>query len=40
MNNENRKKLSLVIPCFNESQVLPIFYEEVTKVLLATGGGV
>lgn len=38
MNNENRKKLSLVIPCFNESQVLPIFYEEVTKVLLATGG--
>lgn len=39
MNNENRKKLSLVIPCFNESQVLPIFYEEVTKVLLATGGG-
>ncbi len=39
MNNENRKKLSLVIPCFNEAQVLPLFYDEVTKILSCTGGG-
>lgn len=25
--------LSLVVPCYNEEQALPIFYEEVTKVL-------
>lgn len=26
------EKLSIVVPCFNEQEVLPIFYEEITKV--------
>lgn len=26
-------KLSLIIPCFNEQEALPLFYEEVTRVL-------
>ena len=26
-------KLSLIIPCFNEQQALPLFYDEVTRVL-------
>ena len=25
--------LSLVIPCFNEQEAIPIFYQETTKVL-------
>ncbi len=35
MEKQNREKLSLVIPCFNEVQSVPIFYEETTKVLAA-----
>lgn len=27
------KKLSIVVPCYNEQAVLPLFYAEVTKVL-------
>ena len=27
------KKLSVVVPCFNEAQVLPAFYKKITKVL-------
>lgn len=27
------KKLSLIIPCYNEQEVLPIFYKKTTKVL-------
>ncbi len=27
------KKISLIVPCFNEEEALPIFYEEATKVL-------
>ncbi|MCI8747547.1 MAG: glycosyltransferase family 2 protein [Lachnospiraceae bacterium] len=30
---QEKGKLSLVIPCFNETQALPIFYKEVTRVL-------
>lgn len=26
-------KISLVIPCFNEQEALPIFYEETSKIL-------
>ena len=26
-------KISLIVPCFNEQEALPIFYEETTKVL-------
>lgn len=33
MEKQNKAKLSLVIPCFNEEQAVPIFYEETTKVL-------
>ena len=27
------KKISIVVPCYNEQEALPIFYEEVTKVV-------
>lgn len=27
------KKISLVIPCYNEQEALPLFYEEVTRVM-------
>lgn len=26
-------KLSLIIPCFNEQDAIPLFYDEVTRVL-------
>lgn len=32
-NDFDKKILSLVIPCYNEEQVLPLFYAEVTRVL-------
>ncbi|EOS43368.1 hypothetical protein C810_03856 [Lachnospiraceae bacterium A2] len=37
MEKRNRGKLSLIIPCFNESQAVPIFYKEVTKVVASIG---
>lgn len=27
------KKLSLIVPCYNEKDALPLFYEETAKVL-------
>lgn len=36
MEKQNREKLSLVIPCFNEVQSVPIFYEETTKYKMRT----
>lgn len=27
-----RKLVSILVPCYNEEQSLPLFYEEVTKV--------
>ena len=27
------KKISLIIPCYNEQEALPLFYEEVTRVM-------
>ena len=29
---KNKKRLSLIVPCFNEEEALPLFYNEVTKV--------
>ena len=29
----DKKKISLIIPCYNEQEVLPIFYNETTKIL-------
>ncbi|MCD7959688.1 MAG: glycosyltransferase family 2 protein [Ruminococcus sp.] len=28
------KKISIVVPCYNEQEVLPLFYEEIQKVML------
>lgn len=33
----NKYKLSLIVPCFNEEESLPIFYQEVTAVLRKIG---
>ena len=30
---ENKKKISIVVPCYNEQEVLPLFYEELNKVI-------
>lgn len=32
------EKISIVVPCFNEQEVLPIFYEEITKVAATMQG--
>ena len=29
--------LSIVVPCYNEEEVLPLFYETVTKILDGMG---
>ena len=26
------KKISIVVPCYNEEETVPIFYEEVSKI--------
>lgn len=31
------KKISIIVPCYNEQEVLPLFYAEVRKVLMETG---
>lgn len=33
METKNTKEISLIIPCYNEQESLPAFFEEVTKVL-------
>lgn len=33
METKNAKEISLIIPCYNEQESLPVFFEEVTKVL-------
>ena len=30
----NSCKLSVVVPCFNEQEAVPIFYNEVKKILV------
>ena len=32
-NNNNKKLVSIIVPCFNEEEALPIFYVEIEKVL-------
>lgn len=32
-NKKNKKMISLIVPCFNEEEALPFFYEETVKVL-------
>ncbi len=32
------KKISLIIPCYNEQEALPIFHDEVTKVMQGLSG--
>ena len=27
-----KEKISIIVPCYNEEEVLPIFYKEITKV--------
>lgn len=34
---KKKKKISLIVPCFNEEEALPIFYDETTKVLKKMG---
>ena len=31
----DRKKIDIIIPCFDEEDALPFFYEEITGVLSA-----
>jgi len=33
MKKEQRKLISLIVPCFNEEEALPLFYKETVKVL-------
>lgn len=35
MNTKHTKKISLIIPCYNEQAALPYFYKEVSEVLAA-----
>lgn len=34
---ESKKKISIVVPCYNEQEVLPMFYEELNKVMKKLG---
>ncbi len=27
------KKISIVVPCFNEEEALPVYYEEMSRVM-------
>jgi len=31
---DNMRKISIVVPCYNEEKVLPIFYNEIKKIML------
>ena len=37
MSDNNRTAISVVVPCFNEQEVLPLFLEKTTEVLLKMG---
>jgi len=30
----NMDKISVIVPCYNEEEVLPLFHKEVTKILI------
>lgn len=32
-NKKNQKLVSIIVPCFNEEEALPFFYEEITKTM-------
>ena len=32
------KKLSVIVPCFNEEESIPYFYEEIKKLVLEEVG--
>lgn len=32
MKKEIKEKISIIVPCYNEEESLPIFYEEITKI--------
>ena len=32
MKKEVKEKISIVIPCYNEEETIPIFYKEINKV--------
>ena len=32
-NKKSKEKISIIVPCYNEEEALPYFYEETTKVL-------
>ncbi len=34
-NRKTKEKISLIVPCYNEEEALPFFYDEATKVLSA-----
>ena len=36
------KKMSCVVPCYNEEESLPYFYDEITKIVknMKLGGGI
>jgi len=33
---DKKNQISIIVPCFNEEEALPLFYEEITKVLNST----
>ena len=37
MSDKNKTAISVVVPCFNEQEVLPLFLEKTTEVLLKMG---
>ena len=30
---DKRQKISIIVPCYNEMESLPIFYKEITAIL-------
>ena len=32
-----KEKISVIVPCYNEEESLPIFYKEITKVIKEMG---
>ncbi|MBQ8996041.1 MAG: glycosyltransferase family 2 protein [Oscillospiraceae bacterium] len=37
MSEEKKAKISIIVPCFNEQEVLPLFLEKVTEVMKSMG---